>query len=260
MGKTVVVSNRKGGVGKTVTAVSLGVGLARNGARVLLIDADPQNSLTISLGIKEPEKLPVTLKSVMEAVIDETNLPFKTGILHHSEGVDFLPANNSLSGLEITLAPLIGRETVLRQYINTVTPQYDFTIIDTSPSLGLLTVNALAASDCVLIPVTAGYLDAKGLELLLKTISQVRRHFNPNLSIGGILFTMADKRMNYTREIISLIENAYGGNLRIFGEHIPRSVRASESTARGVSIFTYDPDGKVAAAYQSLVREVMLCA
>jgi chromosome partitioning protein len=248
MGKTIVVSNRKGGVGKTMTAVSLGVGLARQGSRVLLLDADPQHSLTISLGIKEPDKLPVTLKSAMDAILNETDFSFPAGIIRHSEGIDLMPANNSLSGLELALVPAMGRETVLRQYIEMVKPQYDFLIVDTSPSLGLLTVNALAASDCVLIPVTARYLDAKGLELLLKTISQVRRHFNPNLAIGGILLTMVDKRMTYTREIISMIDDAYGEPIRIFDGRIPRSVRAAETSAEGRSIFAYDPDGKEKAA------------
>ncbi|MCL1806231.1 MAG: AAA family ATPase [Oscillospiraceae bacterium] len=261
MGKTICVSNRKGGVGKTMTAVSLGVGLAKSGASVLLLDADPQHSLTISLGVREPDKLPVTLTTAMDAILRETPIDPTSGILHHSEGIDFLPANNSLSGTELALASvMVGRETILRQYIDTLKPMYDFVIVDTSPSLGLLTINALTASDCVLIPVIAGYLDAKGLELLLKTISQVQRHFNPNLAIGGILLTMVDKRMNYTREIISLIESAYGSDIHIFRERIPRSVRAAETSAEGKSIFAYDPTGKVAAAYATLTEEVLKIA
>jgi chromosome partitioning protein len=145
-------------------------------------------------------------------------------------------------------------------YIEKVKPLYDFIIVDCAPSLDLLTVNALAAADSIIIPVVPRYLDAKGMELLMKSIAQIRRQINPSLSIDGILLTMADRRANFTREIITLIENAYGGNIRIFKEHIPRSVRASESTARGVSIFTHDPNGKVAAAYTALTREVLDCA
>jgi chromosome partitioning protein len=260
MGKTIFVGARKGGVGKTMTAASLGVGLARQGKKTLLIDSDSQSSLTVSFGLKEPDKLPVTLASVMNDIISERGFDPAAGIVHHSEGVDILPANNSLTGIELALAPLIGRETVLRQYIEKVSPLYDFVLIDTPPALDLLTVNALAAADSVIIPVTPKYLDALGLELLLKSVAQIRRQINPNLAIGGILLTMVDRRANLTREVISSIESAYGGNIRIFGEHIPRSVKAAETSAKGVSIFTHDPNGKVAAAYESLVREVLRCA
>jgi chromosome partitioning protein len=173
------------------------------------------------------------------------------------DGVDLLPSNNTLAGMEIALAGLIGRETVLRQYIDKVKPLYDYVIVDCAPSLDLLTINALAAANSVIIPVVPRYLDAKGLELLLKAIAQIQRQINPALTIGGILLTMVDRRAKFTQEIINLVENAYGGNIRIFGEHIPRSVRASESTAQGVSIFTHDPNGKVAAAYAALTREVL---
>ena len=257
MGKTLVISNQKGGCGKSMTAANLGIGLARQGKRVLLIDADGQHSLTISLGFKEPDKLPVTLASVMASIIDQKEYDATAGILHHSEGIDLLPANIALANTELSLVPVMGRESMLRQYIEKVTPLYDWCIIDCSPSLGLLTINALAAADSVLIPVAPQFLDAKGLELLLRSIAQVRKFINPNLSIGGILFTMVDKRMNFTREIITLIENAYGENIRIFGEHIPRSVRAAETSARGISIFKHEPRGKVAAAYESLVQGVL---
>ena len=257
MGKTIFIGARKGGVGKTMTAASLGVGLAREGKKTLVIDADSQHSLTVSLRIKEPDKLPVTLATVMNNIISETDFDPVSGIIHHSDGVDLLPANSSLTGIELALAPLIGRETVLRQYIEMIKPLYDIILIDTPPTLDLLTINALAAADSVIIPVVPKFLDAKGLELLLKSIAQVQRQINPALSISGILLTMADPRANFTREIISLIENAYGDKIRIFSEHIPRSVRAAESTAQGVSIFTFDPNGKVAAAYAALTREVL---
>jgi len=257
MGKTIFIGARKGGVGKTTTAASLGVGLAREGKKTLVIDTDSQFSLTVSLGVKEPDKLPITLATVMNNIISEKDFDPTSGIISHSDGVDLLPANSSLTGIELALAPLIGRETVLRQYIEMVKPLYDYVIVDCAPSLDLLTINALAAADNVIIPVVPRFLDAKGLELLLKSIAQVKRQINPALSISGILLTMVDSRAHFTREIITLVKNAYGGNIRIFGEHIPRSVRASESTAQGISIFSYEPNGKLAAAYAALTREVL---
>ncbi|MCL2815105.1 MAG: ParA family protein [Oscillospiraceae bacterium] len=257
MGKTIVITNRKGGCGKSFTAASLGVGLTRQGKKVLLIDADNQHSLTVSMGVTEPDNLTVTLATVISDIIAENDIDPAAGIIHHSEGVDIMPANSSLTGIELTLAPLIGRETIIRQYIEKVKPLYDYLLIDTAPTLDLLTVNALAAADSALIPVTPKFLDAKGLELLLKSIAQIRKFVNPNLTINGILLTMVDKRPNFTREIIAMIEKAYGGEIRIFKEYIPHSIRAAETSATGKSIFTHNPNGKVAAAYASLAREVL---
>ena len=257
MGKVIVIANRKGGCGKSMTAVNLGVGLSRQGKKTLIIDADSQHSLTASFGIKEPDKLPVSLATIMSDIINEKDIDPKAGIIHQSEGVDIMPSNNTLAGMEIALAPLIGREAVLRQYIEKVRGLYSYILIDTAPTLDLLTVNALAAADSTIIPVTPKYLDAKGLELLLKSIAQIRRAINPKLDICGILLTMVDRRTIFTRDIITLIENAYGNKIRIFGEHIPLSVRAAESTAQGINIFTYDPNGKVASAYSALVKEVL---
>jgi len=257
MGKTIAVSNFKGGVGKTMTAASLGAGLVLQGKRVLCLDVDAQHSLTVSLGIPESDKLSITLTTLMKYVISELDFDPTAGIIQHTDGVDLIPSNNTLAKLELELVGLIGRETILRQYINMVKPLYDYIIVDCAPTLDLLTVNALAAADSVIIPVVPKFLDAKGLELLLKSIAKIRRQINPALSICGILMTMVDHRANFTREIITLIENAYGGKIQIFSEHIPRSIRAVESTARGVSIFTHDPNGKVAAAYKSFVSEVI---
>jgi chromosome partitioning protein len=260
MGKIIVITNRKGGTGKSTTAANLGIGLARQGKRVLVLDADSQSSLSISLGVAEPNRLPVTLATVMSNIIGETEFNPTDGIIHHAEGVDLLPANNSLARIEIELASLIGRETVLCQYTEMVKLHYDYIIVDTAPTLGLLTVNALAAADSVIIPVTPKFLDAKGLEALLKTISQIKRQINPNLEIGGILLTMVEKQANFTRQIISLIEDAYGGKIHIFGEHIPRSIRTAETSALGKSIYLHDPKGKAAAAYAALTGEVLGCA
>ena len=257
MGKVLAVTNRKGGTGKTMTSVSLGVSLARQGKKVLLIDADSQHSATVSLGVKEPDKLEVSLATIMQGIIREQEIDPAEGIISHDEGISLMPSNNGLAGMEIVLAPIMGRETVLRQYIDKVRSQYDYILIDTAPTLDLLAINALASADSVIIPVAPKFLDAKGLELLLKSIAQTRRHINPNLAIGGILLTMVDKRANITKGIISMIQQAYGESINIFKEPIPHSVRAIETSATGKSIFEHDPNGKVVLAYESLAQELL---
>ena len=257
MGKVFVITNRKGGCGKSVTSASLAVGLARQGKKVLALDMDNQHSLTVSMGVKEPDKLPVTLKTIITDIIAEVEIDPTAGIIHHEEGVDLLPANNSLTGIELSLAPLIGRETILRQYIEKVEPLYDYLIFDTGPTMDMLSINALAAADSAIIPVTPKFLDAKGLELLLKSIAQIRKYINPHLSICGILMTMVDRRTNFTKDIINMIEQAYGEEIHIFKHHIPHSIRAAEASATGKSIFAHDPNGKVALAYEALVADVL---
>ena len=251
------VVNQKGGTGKTTTCENLGIGLAREGKRVLLIDTDPQGSLTIALGHSRPDDLPVTLTDLMAKVMQDQPLSPKEGILQHEEGVELVPANITLSGLEVSLVNAMSRETVLKQYLETVKDSYDFILLDCMPSLGMLTVNALAASDQALIPVQANYLSAKGLEQLLQTVNKVKRQINPKLRIEGILLTMMDYRTNFAKEISALIRDTYGGRLKVYDADIPRSVRAAEISAEGVSIFKHDPGGKVAEAYQSLTKEVM---
>ena len=257
MCRTIVVTNRKGGTGKSTTTVSLGASLARQGKKVLVIDGDSQQSLTVSLGVKEPDKLEATLATVMLDIMAEKDIDPNIGIIHHAEGIDLMPSNNSLAGIEIALAPLIGRETVLRQYISELKPLYDFILIDTAPTLDLLTVNALAAADSVIIPVTPKFLDAKGMELLLKSIARVRKQINPNLTIGGILLTMVDTRAKFTKDIITMIKQLYGEGINIFKDSIPHSIRAVETSATGMSIFTHDPGGKVASAYASFTQEFL---
>lgn len=253
----IAVVNQKGGTGKTTTCENLGIGLANEGKKVLLVDTDPQGSLTIALGNPRPDDLPVTLADLMAKIMqDQPPLP-KEGILSHEEGVDLVPANITLSGLEVSLVNAMSRETILKQYLETVKGQYDYILLDCMPSLGMLTVNALAASDQVLIPVQANYLSAKGLEQLLQTVNKVKRQINPKLRIEGILLTMVDSRTNYAKEISTLIRNTYGSKLKVYDADIPRSVRAAEISAEGVSIFKHDPGGKVAEAYRSLTKEVL---
>ena len=251
------VVNQKGGTGKTTTTENLGVGLAMEGKKVLVVDTDPQASLTISLGYPVPDELPTTLSNLMAKVMTEQPIEPGEGILHHPEGIDLMPSNIELSGLEVSLVNAMSRETILRQYLDTVKQNYDFILLDFMPSLGMLTVNALAAADSVLIPVQAQYLPAKGLEQLLQTINKVRRQINPKLKIEGILLTMVDNRTNYAKDISNLIRENYGGKLKVYQTDIPRSVRAEEISAEGTSIFKHDPKGKVADAYRVLTKEVL---
>ena len=254
--KVIALTNQKGGVGKTTTAVNLGVGLAQQGKRVLLIDADAQANLTMSLGYNRPDDLSETLSSIMQDVIDDNPLNVQKAILHHKEGVDLLPSNIELSGLEVRLINAISRESILKTCINEVKNSYDTVLVDCMPSLGMLTINALAVADSVVIPTQPHYLSAKGLELLLRSVSKVKRQINPKLRIDGILMTMVMPRTNISKEITATVKNAYGQRIKVFDSQIPHSIRAVEATAEGKSIFAYDKGGKVAAAYEKFAKEV----
>ena len=254
--KVIALTNQKGGVGKTTTAVNLGVCLSKQGKKVLLVDADAQANLTMSLGYPRPDDLPISLATIMQDIIDDKPFDVQKGILHHSEGVDLLPSNIELSGLEVRLINAISRERVLTTCINEVKKNYDYVLIDCMPSLGMLTINALAAADSVVIPTQPHYLSAKGLELLLRSVSKVRRQINPHLRIEGILMTMVMPRTNISKEVTALVRSAYGQNIKVFDAQIPHSIRAVEATAEGKSIFAYDKGGKVAAAYEQFGKEV----
>lgn len=257
MCKVITISSQKGGVGKTATCINLGIGLARAGKKVLLVETDAQGNLAASLGIDEPDELSVTLASLMEKVINDEEIEPGEGIIHHEEGVDFVPANIELAGVETALIHVMSREMVLRQYLDNLREQYEYILIDTMPSLGMLTINALVAADSVLIPVESAYLPVKGLQQLIKTIGKVRRKLNPKLTILGILLTKVDRRTNFAKDISIQIREAYGNQVRIFKHCIPLSIRVAETTAEGKSIYRYDPKGIVADGYLSLTEEVL---
>ena len=238
---TIAIVNQKGGTGKTTTCENLGVGLAAEGKKVLLVDADPQGSLTISMGWQQPDELPATLSTLMAKAMNDQCIPPGEGVLHHAEGVDLIPANIELAGLEVALVNTMSREKMLKQVLDSAKQDYDYILLDCTPSLGMLTINALAAADTALIPVQAQYLSAKGLEQLLQTINKVHRQINPKLKIEGILLTMTDNRTNYGRQIDTLIRQAYGKHIKVFGQTIPHSVRAAEISAAGKSIFVHLP-------------------
>ncbi|MBO4898610.1 MAG: ParA family protein [Clostridia bacterium] len=257
MGKVIAVANQKGGVGKTTTTINLGIGLVNEGKKVLLIDCDAQGSLTQSLGYQEPDKLSVTLSTLMQKTIEEQPIKQGEGILRHNEGVDLVPANIELSGMETALVNVMSRERVLKNYIDSVKENYDYVLIDCTPSLGMLTINSLAAADEVIIPVQAHYLPLKGLEQLVSTVTKVQRQINPDLKFNGILVTMVDRRTLYNKEVSSVIRLNYGKYLKIFKTEIPHTVKAAEASAVGKSVYAYDSKGLAAEAYRNLTKEVL---
>ena len=224
---------------------------------MLLVEADAQGSMAVSLGIREPDELEVTLVNILEKIINDEDVEPGEGIIHHTEGVDFIPANIELAGLETSLVNVMSREQVMRLYLDGIRDRYDYIIIDCMPSLGMITINALVAADSVLIPVEAAYLPVKGLQQLIKTIGKVHRRLNTRLSIMGILLTKVDRRTNFAKDIAEQIREVYGNKIHIFANCIPMSVRAAETTAEGKSIYLHDPKGIVAEGYRFLTKEVL---
>ena len=249
------VLNQKGGTGKTTTSINLGAALALMGKKVLLVDADPQGNLTTALGWQKDE-LKVTLHTHMQKIIDDEPLPPRDGVLRHEEGFDVMPANISLSGMELGLAYAMNRERIMKLWLDQVKGAYDHVLIDCSSSLGMITINALVAANSVIVPVQTHYLAADGMTQLIATVARVRRQINPDLEVSGLLLTLFDARTNLSKQIERKIRVDFGENLRVFRAVVPTAVSVAEASACGKSIFGYDKAGKVATAYAAVAKEV----
>lgn len=261
MCKIIAISNQKGGSGKTTTASSLGFGLAKFGKKVLLIDFDPQGSLSIALGIMEQDLLEYSIYNVFDLMLKgkADEIDYTKGIYKHDEGVDLMPCNIYMSDIENRLIAKEARNTYLSRYINEVKENYDYILIDCSPSLNVLTINALSAADSVLIPVKPDLLNTKGLEQLINTIMCVKKEwlYNPRLMLEGIVLTQVDTRRTNDKEFMNFINKAYGSMIKIFDTYIPLTVKGSEVANSGMSIFKYDPKSKLAESYEKLALEVL---
>lgn len=255
--KVIAITNQKGGVGKTTTTFNLGVALAKQGKRVLVVDVDPQSNLTTYAGWYDENELKYTLTDLMEQSMNDYEIKIKESILHHKENVDLIPSNLSLSALENSLTYAMSREYTLRNCLSSIKDDYDYILLDCQPSLGMLTINALASANSVIIPVQSEYFALRGMTDLFKIINKVRRQINPTLKIEGALLTLVDSRANLPKEIATQLKDNYGSILNLFNTQIPRAVKTAESTSSGGSVFTYDKSGTVANAYSSFAKEVL---
>src|ERR1700729_4179373 len=249
--RTVAVCNQKGGVGKTTTTINLGAALAEQGRRVLLVDFDPQGALSVGLGIQPHDIDNTVYNLLMERDVTAQDVLYKTNI----DGMDLLPSNIDLSGAEVQLVHEVGREYVLGGVLQPLMPDYDMIMIDCQPSLGLLTINALACADSVVIPMECEYFAMRGVALLMETIDKVSRRLNPKLEIDGLLATRYDSRTLHTREVLTYIVNGFGD--KAFHTVINRTVRFPDATVAGEPIPRFDSGSMGASSYRELAKEVL---
>ena len=240
--KVIAIANQKGGVGKSTSVYCIGAGLAMNGKKVLLLDVDPQGDLTKMLGQRKPHEMTLTLATMMNSIVENKPLKEHPEILHHPEGFDYVPANRSLSAIEVGLVNVMSRETVLREYLNDIKKD--------------LVINALTASDYVLIPVQADYLAAEDMTELLGTVQSIKRQINPKLKVGGVFLTMANDT-NFRKDIVESVKSGFEKQVPVLNTVIPATVRLAEISMADKSIFLHEPKGKAAEAYRNLVEEVM---
>lgn len=255
--EVIAIANQKGGVGKTTTTFNLEVALAHAGKRILLVDSDPQGDLTTYIGIHDPDNIPVTLSTLMERSIKDEDINSKEAILKHDEGIDLIPSNLELSSMEVSLVNAMSREFTLRNCLSDIKDKYDYVLIDCMPSLGMITINALACADKVIIPVQSEFLAEKGMSHLMNTVLKVRKQINPNLKVGGILLTMVDGRTNLSKDIANELRSTYGTVFKLYDNQIPRGVKAAESSRMGESVLSYDSSSKVAQSYIDFAKEVL---